>query len=193
MQREFKGSRGRLFARMMELYASKAVPVVKLSEVASLAGVSRGTVYRHIPSHPPLYEQLSRFHMASLQEMAIAACEDVKDPAIRCATFIFECMRRAEAEPSWCKFSLRYAVVDPVMFRAFDKAVEHVMSPISMPAPQTTTIERREVVFLIFAGMQAVRFGDDDWRQAGLKCVRRVLKVGNVPPEVVESLLRRYP
>ena len=188
-----RSSRRRIFAKTMELFAARNIPPIKMSDIASYIGVSRGTLYRNIASTPPLYEQLAKFHAEELKEMAALACSGEKTCASRYAQFVLDVMRRAELEPSWCKYILRYSVVDPLVYQGIDHAIEHVLSSHSREDGPRLTIERRDAVFDLFAGMQAIRFGDSDWREAGLKCIRKSINTAILPALDIEVLLKKHP
>jgi AcrR family transcriptional regulator len=177
----------------MELFASRNIPTIKMSDVATYIGVSRGTLYRNVASTPPLYEQLAQFHAEDLKEMSALACAAERTCASRYAQFILDLMRRAEHEPSWCKYILRYSVVDPLVYQGIDHAIEHVLSSHSREDGPRLTIERRDAVFDVFAGMQAIRFGDNDWREAGLKCIRKSINATTLPAQDIEALLKKHP
>lgn len=188
-----RSSRRRIFTKTMELFASRNIPAIKMSDVATYMGVSRGTLYRNVASTPPLYEQLAQFHAEDLMEMSALACAGEKTCASRYAQFILDLMRRAEHEPSWCKYMLRYSIVDPLVYQAMDHAIGHVLSSYSREDGPCLTIERRDAVFGVFAGMQSIRFGDNDWREAGLKCIRKSVSATSLPAQDIEALLKKYP
>jgi AcrR family transcriptional regulator len=193
MTRLLKGSRRKILIKSMELFASRGTPGIKMSDVAAFAGLSRGTVYRNIAATPPLFDQVADFHAAELREMASAICDAERDIPLRHAMFILQCMRRAEHEPFWCRYVLRYSIVDPQVFRALDEALGRLGSEGTTRETSTgVNISRREVAFDLFAGMQAIRFGDSDWREAGLTCLRRSFSTTALPSLTVEGLLKKY-
>ncbi|MDF2046075.1 MULTISPECIES: TetR/AcrR family transcriptional regulator [Microbacterium] len=84
---EFEGdarqakSRARLHTAVLEAAASTPIRDVKITDVASRAGVGRATFYRHSPSPEALLEEALRSELDDLRDAGLRG--DIRDPLAR--------------------------------------------------------------------------------------------------------------
>ncbi|MCU0968890.1 MAG: TetR/AcrR family transcriptional regulator [Rubrivivax sp.] len=99
----------------MRLFAERGVTKVNVSQLASAAGMARGTIYSHVDDFDRLFEVVAGHLAHEMTERVVACMADVTDPAVRLATGVRQYIRRAHDEPPWGRFMIRFGLSDAVM------------------------------------------------------------------------------
>lgn len=100
-------ARWRIHGAAMKLFAERGVTKVSISELASAAGVARGTIYAHVPDIDRLFDEVAGQLAREMTERVVAGCADISDPAQRLAIGVRQYIRRTHEEPLWGRFMTR--------------------------------------------------------------------------------------
>jgi AcrR family transcriptional regulator len=110
-------ARRRIHAAAMKLFAERGVTKVNISELASAAGMARGTIYGHVPDVDGLFEEVAAQLAREMTERVVAGFAGITDPAQRLAIGVRQYIRRAHEEPLWGRFMSRFGL-SPALTRA---------------------------------------------------------------------------
>ena len=103
-------ARRRIHAAAMTLFADRGVTKVSISELASAAGMARGTIYSHVPDVDSLFEDVAAQLAREMIERVVAGFAGLADPAQRLAIGVRQYIRRAHEEPLWGRFMSRFGM-----------------------------------------------------------------------------------
>lgn len=93
----------------MRLFAEKGSTQISVSELASAAGVARGTVYNNCAEPEQLFQGIVADLAREMHGRIARAAREITDPAQAVANGIRHFVRRAHEEPDWGRFILRFA------------------------------------------------------------------------------------
>jgi AcrR family transcriptional regulator len=110
-------ARRRIDAAAMRLFAERGVTRVSISELATAAGMARGTVYSHVSDIDTLFEEVAAELSREMIGRVVAALAGVTDPAARLSIGVRQYIRRAHEEPLWGRFMSRFGL-SPALLRA---------------------------------------------------------------------------
>jgi AcrR family transcriptional regulator len=99
----------RIHRAALRLFAERGSSEIKLSELAQVAGVARGTIYNNLPNPETLFEDVCGQLSHEMIRQIVASFGDLEDPAARIARGIRLYVRRAHDEPDWGRFLCRFA------------------------------------------------------------------------------------
>ncbi len=108
-------ARQRLHDAALDLFAARGSSEVTVSELATAAGIARGTVYNNIDSLDDFFDQVSRDLAIEMRDRMQAAFVDVRDPAVRLSDGLRFFVRRAHEQPGWGRFVARFGPIDPTV------------------------------------------------------------------------------
>lgn len=108
-------ARWRIHGAAMKLFAERGVTKVSVSELASAAGVARGTIYAHVPDIDRLFDEVAGQLAREMTSRVVVGCADISDPAQRLAIGVRQYIRRAHEEPLWGRFMTRVGLGPEVM------------------------------------------------------------------------------
>ena len=103
-------ARRRIHAAAMKLFAERGVTKVTISELASAAGMARGTIYSHVPDVDSLFEDVAAQLAREMIERVVAGFAGLADPPQRLAIGVRQYIRRAHEEPLWGRFMSRFGM-----------------------------------------------------------------------------------
>jgi AcrR family transcriptional regulator len=103
-------ARRRIHVAAMQLFAERGVTKVNISELATAAGVARGTIYSHIPDIDGLFEDVAAQLAREMTARVVAGIAGISDPARRLAIGVRQYIRRAHEEPLWGRFMTRFGL-----------------------------------------------------------------------------------
>jgi len=103
-------ARRRIHAAAMKLFAERGVTKVSISELASAAGMARGTIYSHVPDIDNLFEDVAAQLAHEMIERVVGGFADTQDPALRLSIGVRQYIRRAHEEPLWGRFMSRFGM-----------------------------------------------------------------------------------
>ncbi len=105
--------KARIYKAAMQLFSEHGDPEANVSELASIAGVARGTIYNNIGDLSTLFADVSGHVTAEMGTRLALALDRVAEPERRLAMAIRVFIRRSHEEPYWGKFMMRYALSNP--------------------------------------------------------------------------------
>jgi AcrR family transcriptional regulator len=103
-------ARRRIQAAAMKLFAEQGVTKVNVSELASAAGMARGTIYSNVPDIDSLFEEVAAELVRDMVDRVMLGFVGVDDPAHQLAIGVRLYIRRAHEEPLWGRFMSRFAL-----------------------------------------------------------------------------------
>lgn len=165
-------ARRRIHAAAMKLFADRGVTKVSISELASAAGMARGTIYSHVPDVDSLFEDVAAQLAREMIERVVAGFAGLADPAQRLAIGVRQYIRRAHEEPLWGRFMSRFGM-SPALTHAL-----HGTDPIAdfeagiASGRYRIGLEQLPAMVGLLAGgtlgaMIPVLDGRSTWREAG--------------------------
>jgi len=112
-----KQVRRRIHAAAMKLFAERGITKVNISELATAAGMARGTIYSHVPDVERLFEVVAAGLAHEMIGRVTAGFAGVDDPAVRLSIGVRQYIRRAHEEPLWGRFMSRFGL-SPTLLQA---------------------------------------------------------------------------
>jgi AcrR family transcriptional regulator len=188
-------TRKRIHAAAMKLFAELGVTRVSISELATSAGMARGTVYSNVRDLDGLFGEVAAHLVREMAERVTRGFVGIDDPARRMAIGIRQYIRRAHAEPDWGRFMSRFALsnaslqalwsTDPVAnLRAGIESGRYRIAPEQLPA----------VVAMIagatLGAMLPVLEGQVTWREVGSDIAELVLVALGIARDEARALAR---
>jgi len=113
------GSQRQIYRAAMQLFAERGDAHVSVSELAQAAGVARGTIYNNLGDLRGLFDLVAAHLASELNERLNSALVGVEDPALRLATGLRLCLRRAHEEPQWGRFLCRFGCSAAVLLEVW--------------------------------------------------------------------------
>jgi AcrR family transcriptional regulator len=108
-------ARRRIHAAAMRLFAERGVTKVSVSDLATAAGMARGTIYSHVPDVDGLFEEVAAQLARDMTARVVAGFAGADDPAMRLSIGVRQYIRRAHEEPLWGRFMSRFGLSPTVM------------------------------------------------------------------------------
>ncbi|MDO7867263.1 TetR/AcrR family transcriptional regulator [Nocardioides jiangxiensis] len=104
----------RIHDAAVRLFAERGHTELSVSDLASEAGVARGTLYRNVESVDGLYEQVRMQLAIDVHERVneVMGASGITDPALRLATGIRLLVRHAHENPAMGRFFVRFGLTD---------------------------------------------------------------------------------
>lgn len=115
-------ARRRIHDAAMKLFAERGVTKVSISELASAAGMARGTIYSHVPDVDGLFEAVAAQLAQEMTGRITAGFAGVEDPAERMAIGVRQYIRRAHEEPAWGRFISHFGLSDALLREVLSSA-----------------------------------------------------------------------
>ncbi|CAA0092193.1 putative HTH-type transcriptional regulator [Zhongshania aliphaticivorans] len=109
-KKRFRAAELRVYDAALRLYAEKGSYDITVSELASAAGVARGTVYKHLESPKQLFNSVATRLASEMDERIAASNSEIDSPAARLATGIRLYIRRAHENPHWGRFLIHFGL-----------------------------------------------------------------------------------
>ncbi len=186
-------ARQRLHDAALHLFAERGSSEVTVSELASAAGIARGTVYNNIESLDDFFDQVSRDLAIEMRDRMQAAFVDVRDPAVRLSDGLRFFVRRAHEQPGWGRFVARFGPIDPTVRELW-----------AGPPMDDVRAGRRKGRFTIGAGdepgamalvngttiaaMWQVLEAHETWRRVGSSGAALVLRALGIAPDEADRI-----
>jgi len=186
-------ARQRIHAAAMKLFAERGVTKVNISELASAAGMARGTIYSHVPDIDGLFEALAAQLAREMTGRVVAGLAGITDPALRLAIGVRQYIRRAHEEPLWGRFMSRFGL-SPVLTQellASDPAAD-LRAGIDSGRYRIDEEQLGAMVGLLVGGtlaaMLPVLDGRSTWRDAGSDAAELLLIALGIPRDEARAL-----
>jgi AcrR family transcriptional regulator len=173
-------TRRRIHRAALQLFVEKGSTQLTVSELATAAGVARGTVYNQLGDDRALFEEVAEHLVAEMSERLAVIFEGIEDPAARMAIGIRHYVRRAHEEPDWGRFVIRFAFNSGPMQRLWlGGPGENLRAGIQARRYAAGRNQVRTMLGMIVGGvlsaMAAVCEGEEAWRAAGCETAELVL------------------
>jgi AcrR family transcriptional regulator len=171
----------RIHRAAMRIFADKGGRTLSVSELASEAELSRGTIYNNIDDPSRLFTAVCTMMSEELTATVQDSFEGISDPAHRLANIIRLCVRRVHDEPHWGRFLARFAVLEPKL-GAFWGGIpaEELRKGL---ASGRFAFDREQVASIAaaaggatFGAIALVLQGHRTWRQAGSDTAELMLR-----------------
>jgi AcrR family transcriptional regulator len=165
----------------MRIFAEKGGSTIAVSELATEAGLSRGTIYNNVEDPALLFAAVCAMMSEELTVSVQDSFEGVEDPAHRFSNIIRLCVRRVHEEPYWGRFLARFATAEPKLGEFWG----------GIPADELRkglksgrfVFEREQLASIAasaggatFGAMTLVLQGHRTWRQAGSDTAELMLR-----------------
>ena len=162
----------RIHAAAMELYATLGVSRVGVSELASAAGIARGTVYKNVRSADGLFEDVATQSIVDMTRRVKASFVGIDDPAQQMAVGVRQYIRRAHEEPRWGRFMNCFGFSNATMQALWaTDPMANLQAGIESRRYLITTQQLTTVLGMIagatLAAMLPVLEGHGTWRDVG--------------------------
>jgi AcrR family transcriptional regulator len=188
-------ARRRIHAAAMKLFAERGVTKVNISELATAAGMARGTIYSHVPDVDGLFEEVAAQLAHEMTERVVAGFAGLADPAWRLAIGVRQYIRRAHEEPLWGRFMSRFGL-SPALTQALlaSDAVADLEVGIESGRYRIGRAQLPAMVSLLAGGtlaaMLPVLDGRSTWRDAGSDTAELLLIALGLGPGEAKALAR---
>lgn len=188
-------ARRRIHAAAMKLFAESGDTKVSISELATAAGMARGTIYSHVPDVDRLFEDVADQLAQEMTERVVAGFAGISDPAQRLAIGVRQYIRRAHEEPLWGRFMSRFGL-SPAVMRAVmsSEALSDFESGVASGRYRIAPAQVSAMVALLAGGtlaaMLPVLDGHGTWREVGADTAELLLAALGVDREEARALAR---
>jgi AcrR family transcriptional regulator len=188
-------ARRRIHAAAMKLFAESGVTKVSISELATAAGMARGTIYSHVPDVDRLFEDVAGQLAQEMTERVVAGFAGISDPAQRLAIGVRQYIRRAHEEPLWGRFMSRFGL-SPAVMRAVmsSEALTDFETGVASGRYRIAPAQIPAMVALLAGGtlaaMLPVLDGHGTWREVGADTAELLLAALGLDREEARALAR---
>ncbi len=185
--------KARIYKAAMQLFSEHGDPEANVSELASIAGVARGTIYNNIGDLSTLFADVSGHVTAEMGTRLALALDRVAEPERRLAMAIRVFIRRSHEEPYWGKFMMRYALSNP-SFEALliglplHDVVHGLEAGRYTFRPEQLASVLAMVGGTVLSAMRMVQEGHKTWRDAGTDAAELVLRAMGVPASEAQAI-----
>jgi AcrR family transcriptional regulator len=183
----------RIHSAALQLFAEKGGGIITVSELASTAGLARGTIYNNLSSVESLFEDVATQLSAEMNHRVVSSADTHLDPAQRLANGIRIYIRRAHEEPQWGSFITRNAFSNKTLQELWSGPPVHdllsgiAQSRYTFPQEQLTSVMSL-IGGAVLAAMLLVLGGHKTWRVAGSETAELVLRALGIAPEEACSI-----
>lgn len=185
--------KARIYKAAMQLFSEHGDPEANVSELATIAGVARGTIYNNIGDLGTLFADVSGHVIAEMGARLALALDGVAEPERRLAMAIRVFIRRSHEEPYWGKFMMRYALSNP-SFEALliglplHDVVHGLEGGRYTFRPEQLASVLAMVGGTVLSAMRMVQEGHKTWRDAGTDAAELVLRAMGVPASEAQAI-----
>lgn len=180
--------RGRINDAALRLYAERGTTRVTVKELASYAGVARGTVYAHVSSPEALFGEVAAAQTQDMNARVTRTFAKLNDPVARLAFGIRAYVRRAHEDPPWGRFVLAFGHQAPALQEFWQGTpVQDVLAARECGRFRFEPAQQASVMMMIcgttLGTLALVIEGHETWRAAGSAAAEFVLRALGIPPE----------
>lgn len=186
----------RIHEAALRIFARSGRTDLTISELASEAGVARGTVYHYVQPADDLFDNVTARLTAEMYRRvnrSIATTDAADNPLARLAMGIRLYIRRAHEDPLWGKFIYSFGFRAKVLQKLWSSnPAEDLLAGVQSGQVHTSP-ERLRSTMSFIAGVVSgaiylVATGHDTWRNAGTQAVEFVLLALGVPSAMATTL-----
>ena len=188
-------ARRRIHAAAMKLFAESGDTKVSISELATAAGMARGTIYSHVPDVGRLFEDVAGQLAQEMTARVVAGFAGITDPAQRLAIGVRQYIRRAHEEPLWGRFMSRFGLSPAVMRSVMSsEALTDFETGVASGRYRVAPSQLSAMVALLAGGtlaaMLPVLDGHGTWREVGSDTAELLLAALGVDRDEARALAR---
>jgi AcrR family transcriptional regulator len=189
----------RIHTAAMKLFAEMDVTRVSISDLATAAGVARGTVYNNLGGTGGLFEKVAAQLVREMTIRVTRSMDDVDDLAQRLAFGIRHYLRRAHEEPHWGRFLNRFGFSDTSLQTLWSTdPVQNLSEGIEAGRYLITREQLPSAVVMlagtVLAAMLPVLEGHRTWREVSAEIAELLLVALGIPrDEARELAIRELP
>ena len=188
-------ARRRIHAAAMQLFTERGVTRINISELATAAGMARGTIYSHVANIDHLFEEVAAQLAHEMTERVVSGFAGTDDPAQRLAIGVRQYIRRAHEEPLWGRFMGRFGLSHALMQ---DVLATRPLADLEAGVVSGRYALRREqlpamaamLMGTTLAAMLPVVEGHATWREVGSDIVELMLVALGLGREEARALAR---
>lgn len=178
--------RVRIYNAAIRLFAERGSDAVTVSDLASEAGIARGTIYNNIRDPEHLFGEVANRLSTEMIVRTEAAMDGLRDPVLRLATGVRLFVKRAHDEHDWGRFLVRFALahseLQDLMRGPPARDIREAIASGRFKAdsgctPALVTMLNGSTL----AAMNAVIQGEQTWRDAGSHTAEFFLRAGGLP------------
>jgi AcrR family transcriptional regulator len=185
----------RIAAAAVRLFAERGNADLTMSELATEAGVARGTLYRNVESIEQLFDQVRAqlaFEIHDTNARVMDAHGEV-DPPVRLATAIRMLVRLAHDNPAMGRFIVRFGMTDEQLREMLGgPPMQDLAAGIAAGRYTVTSGMELSVAALmmgtVISAMWMVLEGHQAWREAGAGAAELILCALGVPREEAHEI-----
>lgn len=164
-------ARQRIYAAALRLFAEKGATQIGVSELATAAGVARGTIYNNLNDADALFEEVALQLIDEMTERLMRCFVNVDDPAARMAIGVRHYVRRTHEEPDWGRFITRFAFSNRAMQGLWQAGPGENLTEGLNSGRYTLGVRQLRIVLGMVTGgvvtaMTSVLDGETTWRDA---------------------------
>ena len=188
-------ARRRIHAAAMKLFAESGDTKVSISELATAAGMARGTIYSHVPDVGRLFEDVAGQLAQEMTARVVAGFAGISDPAQRLAIGVRQYIRRAHGEPLWGRFMSCFGLSPAVMRSVMSsEALTDFETGVASGRYRIAPSQLSAMVALLAGGtlaaMLPVLDGHGTWREVGSDTAELLLAALGVDRDEARALAR---
>jgi AcrR family transcriptional regulator len=188
-------ARRRIHAAAMKLFAERGVTKLSISELATAAGMARGTIYSHVPDVDRLFEDVAGQLAREMTERVVAGFAGVADPAQRLAIGVRQYIRRAHEEPLWGRFMTRFGLSAALMQAVISSEAQRDFEAGVASSRYRITVAQLPAMASLLAGgtlaaMLPVLDGHGTWREVGADTTELLLSALGIERDEARALAR---
>jgi AcrR family transcriptional regulator len=188
-------ARQRIHAAALKLFTERGVTKVSVSDLASAAGMARGTIYSHVPDVDRLFGDVAAELSREMTDRVVAGFAGVDDPAHRLSIGVRQYIRRAHEDPLWGRFVSRFGL-SPMVIKAVmgSEPLRDLQAGIAAGRYAIGHDQLLTAVTLLSGGTLAAMLpvieGHITWREAGSNVAEMLLIALGVSRDEARQLAR---
>jgi AcrR family transcriptional regulator len=185
----------RIYDAAVRLFAERGHTDLSVSDLASEAGVARGTLYRNVDSMDSLYEQVRMQLAVDVHERVNAVMDEngITDVALRLSTGIRLLIRHAHENPGMGRFFVRFGLTDESLREMLsgpplrDLNAGIASGRYGLEAGRDLSIASM-IIGTAVAAIWMILEGHQGWREASSDAAELVLVALGLPRDEARSL-----
>ncbi len=183
----------RISAAAVRLFTEKGVTDVTISELATEAGVARGTLYRNFDSTEQLFDKVLADFSAEMHERVTRSFAGIDDAAMRLATGVRLWVRYAHEDPLMGRFAVRFALTEQSLRAMFTgPPMRDVGAGIADGRYRVDESLTPGIASLVIgatvSAMWMVLEGHQTWREAGSCTAELLLRALGIDPDEAHTI-----